>query len=121
MKPRIDRLSTTRPKKPLRSPGTNQRGCLFVIHLIRYRTACFSPSPSKGRSGWGWGCRDRKENPSPPKPSPRRGGLQGSALSGEIHADRARFVDGTGKVVDVDARSEERCVGKEVDRQFRFR
>src|SRR3546814_12555435 len=108
MKPRIDRLSTTRPKKPLRSPGTNQRGCLFVIHLIRYRTACFSPSPSKGRSGWGWGCRDRKENPSPPKPSPCRGGLQGPELRGEIHADRARFVDEAGQVA-----SAERRVGRE--------
>src|SRR3546814_14058164 len=101
MKPRIDRLSTTRPKKPLRSPGTNQRGCLFVIHLIRYRTACFSPSPSKGRSGWGWGCRDRKENTSPPQPSPCRGGLHGSELRGAIQADRARFVDEAGQVVEV--------------------
>jgi len=26
MKPRMERLSTSRPKKPLRSAGTNQRG-----------------------------------------------------------------------------------------------
>src|SRR3546814_12649564 len=106
MKPRIDRLSTTRPKKPLRSPGTNQRGCLFVIHLIRHRAARFSPSPSTGRSGWGWGCRDRKEDPSPPKPAPRRGGLEDSELRGEIHATRARFVDQVGTVVEVEAARE---------------
>src|SRR5690606_22282390 len=34
MKPRIDRLSTTSPKKPLMSPGTNQRGARRAVDAV---------------------------------------------------------------------------------------
>src|SRR3546814_15426310 len=64
--------------------------------------------------------RSRKENPSPPKPSPWRGGLQGSELRGEIHADRARFVDEAGQVVEVDAADDARGVGDVAAEQRHF-
>src|SRR3546814_20327660 len=120
MKPRIDRLSTTRPKKPLRSPGTNQRSlaCRVLLVMESFLRGCaarphpppaFAGAGSSGtfsryagegsgiasllRSGRGVGVRARSE------------------LRGEIHADRARFVDEAGQVVEVDAADDASGIG----------
>src|SRR3546814_12382622 len=57
MKPRIDRLSTTRPKKPLRSPGTNQRGLacfsVFVVMGSLLRGCAARPHPPPAFAGAG--------------------------------------------------------------------
>ncbi len=62
MKPRIDRLSTTRPKKPLRSPATNQRRGGKVRMIVRrldldFALSCLHPKPVSrgkcaGKKGW---------------------------------------------------------------------
>src|SRR5690606_28774991 len=55
MKPRIDRLSTTRPKKPLRSPGTNQRGVWWAgSAVMRGRSSGVTPGCTRLGGGSGW-------------------------------------------------------------------
>src|SRR3546814_17394047 len=57
MKPRIDRLSTTMPKKPLRSPGTNQRGLacfsVFVVMASLLSGCAARPHPPPAFAGAG--------------------------------------------------------------------
>src|SRR3546814_9951045 len=56
MKPRIDRSSTTRPKKPLRSPGTNQRGlaCRVLLVMESFLRGCAArPHPPPAFAGAG--------------------------------------------------------------------
>src|SRR3546814_11989817 len=56
MKPRIDRLSTTRPKKPLRSPGTNQRSlaCRVLLVMESFLRGCAArPHPPPAFAGAG--------------------------------------------------------------------
>src|SRR5690606_27910696 len=114
MKPRIDRLSTTRPKKPLRSPATNQRGlaCVWVLVVMgSLSRGCparprppFGPLlPLRRRRAWG--------RPLACAAGEGSGRGHGSELRGEIHADRPRFVDEPGQVVEVDAADDARGVG----------
>src|SRR5690554_541631 len=117
MKPRIERLSTTRPKKPLRSPATNQRGavregvgvmrcgssgCPAQVETRKRAGECMvlalpaAPPPAcGGRPGGGQRpdrIADRLPPPNPP-PHAREGvtrGMEGRARGGGSDAWRGR-------------------------------
>src|SRR5690606_17662553 len=91
MKPRIDRLSTTSPKKPLMSPGTNQRGARRAVGAVmRGRFSAVPAGEGVGVRLAGRGVvegrglsdvRGKQEQERPhPNPPPLCGG--GSALHG---------------------------------------
>src|SRR3546814_701341 len=129
MKPRIDRLSTTRPKKPLRSPGTNQRSlaCRVLLVMESFLRGCAArphPPPAfagAGSSGTFSRYAGEGSGIAPLLRSGRGVGVRArSELRGEIHADRARFVDEAGQVVEVDAADDARGVGDVAAEQRHF-